>query len=89
LAWSKCDGNLTEKNVAGPKGRFVLYRDLDGTSYEVDLPLTSYVDAEELRDSLGLPSYIDLSYFPMKSAMVVLWAAVNAPKLHELYPNAL
>jgi len=24
----------------------------------------------------------------MKSAMVVLWAAVNAPKLHELYPKA-
>jgi hypothetical protein len=79
---------LTERNVAGAKGRFVLYRDLDGTSYEVDLPLTSYVDAEELRDSLGLPSYIDLNYFPMKSAMVVLWAAINAPKLHELYPNA-
>jgi len=78
---------LTEKNVAVPKGRFVLYRDLDGTSYEVDLPLTSYVDAGELRNRLGLPSYIDLSYFPMKSAMVVLWAAVNAPKLHELYPN--
>ena len=79
---------MTERNVAGAKGRFVLYRDLDGTSYEVDLPLTSYVDAKELRDSLGLPSYIDLSYFPMKSAMVVLWAAMNAPKLHELYPNA-
>ena len=78
---------MTEKNIACPKGRFVLYRDLDGTSYEVDLPLTSSVDAGELRASLGLPSYIDLSYFPMKSAMVVLWASVNAPKLHELYPN--
>ncbi len=79
---------MTEESVAGAKGRFVLYRDLDGTTYEVDLPLTSYVDAVALRESLGLPSYIDLSYFPMRSAMVVLWAAVNAPKLHELYPEA-
>ncbi|MEM3752793.1 MAG: hypothetical protein QXM65_07610 [Candidatus Bathyarchaeia archaeon] len=78
---------MTEKGVC-PDGKCVLYRDLDGTTYEVDLPLTSYVDAEKLRDALGLPSYIDLNYFPMKSAMVVLWAAVNAPKLHELYPSA-
>jgi len=79
---------LTEKSTAESKGRFVLYKDLDGTTYEVDLPLTSYVDVEELRKSLGLPSYIDLDYFPMKKALVVLWAAVNAPRLHELYPNA-
>jgi hypothetical protein len=52
------------------------------------LPLTSRVDPEELRESLGLPSYIDLHYFPMRSAMVTLWASVNAPKLHELYPHA-
>jgi hypothetical protein len=68
--------------------RFILYRDLDGTAYDVELPLTSNVDVEELRESLGLPSYIDLNYFPMRSAMVTLWASVNAPKLHELYPHA-
>lgn len=68
--------------------KFVLYQDLDGTTYEVDLPLTSNVDAAELRESLGLQSYVDLNYFPMRSAMVTLWAAVNAPKLHELYPEA-
>ena len=68
--------------------RFILYRDLDGTAYDVELPLTSNVDVEELRESLGLPSYIDLNYFPMRSAMVTLWASVNAPKLHELYPRA-
>jgi hypothetical protein len=68
--------------------KFVLYKDLDGTTYDVELPLTSSVDAAELRESLGLSSYIDLGYFPMRSAMVTLWAAVNAPKLHEMYPNA-
>ncbi|MGB9676916.1 MAG: hypothetical protein ACPL0C_07010 [Candidatus Bathyarchaeales archaeon] len=80
---------MTEKKSSdvGSGGRFVLYKDLDGTAYEVELPLTSHVDAEELRESLGLPSYIDLNYFPMKSAMVVLWASVNAPRLNELYPK--
>jgi len=73
--------------VGAPK-KFVLYQDLDGTTYEVDLPLTSNVDAHELRENLGLPSYIDLNYFPMRSAMVTLWASVNAPRLRELYPDA-
>jgi hypothetical protein len=68
--------------------RFVLYREVDGTVYDVDLPLTSHVDADKLREELGLPSYIDLSYFPMRSAMVTLWASVNASRLHELYPRA-
>jgi hypothetical protein len=54
----------------------------------VNLPLTSNVDPVELREELGLPTYIDLDYFPMRSAMVILWAATNAPKLHELYPKA-
>ena len=68
--------------------RFILYQDLDGTTYDVELPVFSNVDAKELRENLGLPSYIDLNYFPMRSAMVTLWASVNAPKLHELYPQA-
>ena len=68
--------------------KFILYKDLDGTTYDVELPLISNVDAKELRENLGLPLYIDLNYFPMRSAMVTLWASVNAPKLHELYPHA-
>jgi hypothetical protein len=75
-----------EKSMDRLPVRFVLYRDLDGTAYEVDLPLTSHVDPCELRKDLGLPSYIDLNYYPMRSAMVTIWAAVNAPRLHELYP---
>jgi hypothetical protein len=61
---------------------------MDGTAYDVELPLTSTVDPVELRKNLGIPDYVDLNYFPMKSAMVILWASANAPKLHELYPNA-
>jgi hypothetical protein len=61
---------------------------LDGTVYDVELPLTSTIDPLKLRKNLGIPDYVDLDYFPMKSAMAILWASVNAPKLHELYPTA-
>jgi len=66
----------------------ILYEDVDGTAYEVELPLTSNVDPEEIREELGVPSYVDLSYFPMKSAMVSIWAALNAKELHKRYPEA-
>lgn len=75
-------------DAVAASGRFVLYQDLDGKTYDVELPLTSDVDPAELLDELGLPSYIDLKYFPMRSAVVTLWAAVNAHRLHELYPKA-
>ncbi|MEM2320251.1 MAG: hypothetical protein QXW82_05075 [Candidatus Bathyarchaeia archaeon] len=81
-------GSSGVKGVFGGSGRFTLYRDLDGTQYEVDLPLTSTVDPVQLREELGLPSYIELKYFPMRSAVVTLWAAINAYRLHELYPKA-
>lgn len=61
---------------------------MDATTYDVTLPLTSTVDPLEYRKNLGIPDYVDLEYFPMKSAMVTLWASMNAPKLNELYPHA-
>jgi hypothetical protein len=88
LGWCLLEVSETASERADAPKRFVLYRDLDGTAYDVELPLTSYVDPKELREQLGLPSYIDLDYFPMRSAMVTLWASVNAPRLHELYPKA-
>ncbi|MEM3730447.1 MAG: hypothetical protein QW667_02955 [Candidatus Bathyarchaeia archaeon] len=83
-----CEGAFTDKNSGGLPNKFVLYQDLDGKVYDVELPLTSNVDVEELKEKLELPQYIDLNYFPMRSAMVVLWASVNAPGLHQLYPHA-
>ncbi|UCD26368.1 MAG: hypothetical protein JSV75_05585 [Candidatus Bathyarchaeota archaeon] len=65
----------------------ILYEDVDGTRFEVELPLTSNVDPEEIREKLGVPSYVDMDYFPMKSAMVSIWAAINAPELHKRYPE--
>jgi hypothetical protein len=68
--------------------KFVLYEDMDGTVYNVDLPLTSKVNTPKLRENLGIPDYVDLNYFPMKSAMITLGACMNAPLLHEQYPHA-
>ncbi|MEM4245668.1 MAG: hypothetical protein QW390_00045 [Candidatus Bathyarchaeia archaeon] len=65
----------------------VLYRELDGTEFSVELPLTSFVDPREVMEELELPSYIDLKYFPMENALVTIWAAVNAPEMHKRYPN--
>lgn len=67
--------------------QFTLYKDLNGTTYDVELPLTSHVDPNELRKELGIPDYVDMNYFPMKSAIVTLWAAVNAHRLNELFPK--
>lgn len=79
---------ITRKEAAsGSQRKYVLYQEIDGTSYEVFLPLTSNVNPAELREKIGLPSHIDLNYFPLRSAMVTLWATMNAPKVHELYPE--
>jgi hypothetical protein len=81
---------LTPKNVefgCECMSRSVLYQEPGGPSYEVDLPLTSFVDVNEIMKELGLPSYIDLEYFPMRSAIVTIWACQKAPELRRLYPN--
>lgn len=66
----------------------ILYEDVDGTTFEVELPLTSSIDLEEIMKELGVPSYVDMDYFPMKSAVVSIWAALNAKGLHKRFPQA-
>ncbi len=81
---------MTRKSVElGCEGmsKAVLYQEPGGPSYEVDLPLTSFVDVDGIMKELGLPSYVDLDYFPMRSAIVTIWACQKAPELHRLYPT--
>ena len=66
----------------------VLYEEPGGPAYEVQLPLTSSVEIGDIMKELRLPSYIDLDYYPMRSAIVTIWACQKAPELHRLYPNA-
>jgi len=68
--------------------KVVLYTDVDGTKFEVDLPLTSNVDLEKISEELGVPPYVDMDYFPMESAIVSIWASLNAENLHKQYPRA-
>ena len=56
---------------------------------KIDLPLTSKIDIEELKSDLGLPEYLDLSYFPLRKAVIILWACKHAHEFHEMYPNIL
>lgn len=66
----------------------IIYEDTYGEKHEVELPLTSKIDPEETMEKLGLPSYVDLSYYPMKCAVATLWAALNAAELHTWHPQA-
>ena len=68
----------------------VLYEDLYAKKkIEVKLPLTSTVDVEELAKHLGIPTYVDKSYFPMRRAIVALWACQNAHELHKMFPDKI
>lgn len=68
--------------------RLRLLEDYDGTVYEVELPLTSSVDAKAAAEELGIPSYVDLSNLTMARAVVAVWAALRAPQL-EVLPSTL
>ncbi len=73
--------------------KIVLYEEPGGIyRVEVELPLTSKVTPEEfpvLRDELGIPSYVDLDYLPIKGALVMLKAAEKAHILHEEFPDII
>ena len=83
--------NLKE-DAAGPiksaPSKAVLYQEVDGAKYEVDLPLTSLVDTKKMMSELDLPSYIDLEYFPMRAAIAMIWASQKAHEIHKSYPHA-
>jgi hypothetical protein len=42
---------------------------------------------DELKHDLGLPNYVSTEYFPMKRAIVTLWAAKHAHELHNIVPD--
>ncbi len=74
-------------------GKIVLYEEPGGIyRVEVELPLSSKVKPEEfpkIRDELEIPSYVDLEYLPIKSALVMLTAARNAHQLHKEFPDVV
>lgn len=73
--------------MEGTRMKAVLYRDVSGEEISVDLPLTSTVDVEQLKQEIEFPEYVDMDYFPMRRAVVTIWAAKHAHELHKLYPH--
>jgi len=67
--------------------KVTLYVEDDQTTIQASWPLTAKVDLDSLRKEDGIPEYVDLEYFPVRRSIVVFWAAMNAAKLHELYPD--
>ncbi len=56
---------------------------------KIDLPLTNKIDHEDVKSDLGLPEYVDLSYFQLRKAAIILWGCKHAHELHEMYPDIL
>jgi hypothetical protein len=86
------DESLTNRGDSKAKtnssDKAVLYQEADGAKYEVDLPLTSSVNVQEMMAELRMPSYVDLEYFPMRNAIGVIWASQKADCIHKMYPRA-
>jgi hypothetical protein len=66
--------------------RCILFKDYDGTTYEVETPLASKVNYENIRKSLEIPDYVDKSSFTMERGLVTVWAGLNAHRVKELFP---
>jgi len=67
--------------------RCVLLKDYDGTTYEVETPLSSKVNYEEIRKDLEVPDYVDKLSFHMERGLVTVWAGLNAHRIGELFPT--
>lgn len=67
--------------------KLILYKFVDGTVIEVETPLSDTANIKQMMYDLGIKDYIDISYFPIRRAIVTLWAAKNAPRLHGLFPD--
>jgi len=68
--------------------RQVVSQDYDGTVYELDTPLSSKVNYENVRRDLEVPDYVDKSSFQIERGLVTVWAGQNAHRLREIFPDA-
>jgi len=68
--------------------RCILFKDYDGTTFELDTPLTSKVNYEQVRKDLEVPDYVERLSFHIERGLVTVWAGLNAPRMRELFPIA-
>lgn len=55
---------------------------------ELEVPLTSRVVVDDLRRDLGISDWVDIGYFHMKRAVVILWASQNVTRLNQMLNGA-
>jgi hypothetical protein len=65
----------------------ILLRDYDGSEYSIETPLSCKVDLAEVKGKLGIPDLVNTRSFLIDRALVTLWAAANAGKTHEMWPD--
>lgn len=63
--------------------RCLLTEDYDKTRYEVETPLTSKVDYDQVRNELGIPEYVDPKSFLLERGLVTIWAAQKPSRIKE------
>jgi hypothetical protein len=68
--------------------RCLLTEDYDKTRYEIETPLTSTIDYNQVRAELHIPTYVDSSSYLMERGIVTIWAAMNAGRISNLGPTA-
>lgn len=63
--------------------RCLLAEDYDRTRYEVETPLTSLIDYQEIRAELCIPDYVEQKNFLLERGIVTIWAALKAGLLPQ------
>lgn len=69
--------------------RCLLTEDYDKTRYEVETPLSSLIDYNQVRTELDVPDYVDPSSFLLERGIVTIWAAMKAGSLRQIKPAAV
>lgn len=67
--------------------RCTLFQDYDGTTYELETPLTSNINYEQIRTDLEVPPYVDRTNFHIERGLVTIWAGLNAHRMEEFFPT--
>jgi len=67
--------------------RCILFQDYDGTTYELDTPLGSDIDYEQITTDLEVPDYVNRSNFRIERGLVTVWAGLNAYRIEKIFPG--
>jgi hypothetical protein len=68
--------------------RCLLTEDYDKTRYEIETPLTSFINYKQVRAELHIPDYVDPTSYLLERGIVTIWAAMNPSTILKLGPAA-